>query len=77
MGMFSKTQGAEMLSRSRWPAFVLVLAVFGTSACTSRLAVTAREGEAFIVRAAAFKSYVYRCEVVGTDPVCTRVQEVQ
>ena len=62
-----------MLSRSRWPAFVLVLAVFGTSACTSRLAVTAREGEAFIVRNGLFgNTQVFYCPPDSTT--CYRAE---
>ena len=66
-----------MFSRNLLTAVAVVVAITSTTACTSRLAVTAREGEAFIVRAAMFKSFVYRCEATDNQPVCTRVQEVR
>ena len=56
-------------------AVLLGLSVFSMG-CAAGMAVTARQQEAFVVRAGLFKSFVYRCTAQDpTNPVCVRVNE--
>lgn len=63
------------MSKRHLLAVLLGLSVFSIG-CGAGMAVTAREGEAFVVRAGAFKSFVYRCTAENpAEPVCVRVDE--
>ena len=56
-------------------AVLLGLSVFSIG-CGAGMAVTARQQEAFVVRAGLFKHFVYRCTAQDpTNPVCVRVNE--
>lgn len=67
--------GESNMSKRQLLALLLGLSVFSMG-CGAGMAVTAREREAFVVRAGLFKSHVYRCTAnTQPPPVCVRVEE--
>jgi hypothetical protein len=67
--------GESNMSKRQLLALLLGLSVFSMG-CGAGMAVTAREREAFVVRAGMFKSFVYRCTAENpSDPICVRVNE--
>ncbi len=63
------------MSRLAIVSFLLV-ALTTHAGCAASMAVTAREQEAFVVRAGFLKTFVYRCSAENPEqPICIRVTE--